>query len=71
MKKILSLTLTLICILNALIACNNTSKQPTINAEIENCTQKLVVIKVTETTENATVNRSEDKKVLSVVKILI
>ena len=53
MKKILSLTLTLICILTALIACNNTSKQPTINAEIENCTQKLVVIQVTETTENA------------------
>ena len=53
MKKILSLTLTLICILTALIACNNTGKQPTINAEIENCTQKLVVIKVTETTENA------------------
>ena len=54
MKKLLSLTLTLICILTALTACNNAStQQPTINAEIELCTDELLVIKVTETTPNA------------------
>ncbi len=58
MKKLLSLTLTLVCILTTLIlttliGCNNASQQPTINAEIELCTEDLLVIKVTETTQNA------------------
>ena len=58
MKKLLTLTLALFYIFTSLVACNNTNtEKPNVTAYLESCTDTIVAIKVTATTnETAALN---------------